>query len=781
MRTRSIKFGVLMSAIAELTISGKVAADAQPIPFDLAFARKSISDADVIAISPDGRRVAYAVRTPTPEGSSVQDRQLMEQQRASQQLSFTEFGQTLFVKDLTADRETRIGAPQGRCWKPAFSDEARKIAFYCDTGDGAQLWVHDLANGTSHRVSEVRAKALPWAGDGPIWSKDSREIFIGAVTQTSSASPNQRSAKPEQSTTPRVKVERSGFDADAKAETEVVPPRSTGKYGAALLAIDVASGRQRTVVAADVEPTFSVAQISPSGKWLSYMSSPRLARAGDNEQVLDVAVVRTTGGAPQVLARDVKQSLNAYLLGNYIWHPQRDQLIWVKDDRLWTAEPGETSASARQLATTLTTLTKDPLAVTRDGSAVLVGLDSIESPTAYRERAPAAVALVPLDGTAPVRFDLPAGLRLDRAITQQGATLWQPDAKSFALLAYEAAPARAAVLKCEIANRKCVTTWSGTAQLEIAGAPADHSAPYATFESFGAYKNLYRFDRDLRKKTRVTDVENRVAKYELGTVETFETAIPLPDGSTRKVVSSIALPAGAKRGDRLPTIVFVYPRSEASHRTALNWGGGDGATMPLPVFTTRGYAVLVTEIPVAPQGGKSEFIQDLTAQVLAQVYQAAALGYSDIERLAVSGQSFGGYSTAAILTGTRVFRAGIAFAGIYDLVSVASTLEPGHPLITANWNLPAHPWLDMGRHVENSPLHRADRIRTPLLLIHGVDDATCKIEEARKMFGALRHLGRTVELAEYDGESHVPSEWALANSADAARRMVDFMDTFVRK
>jgi dipeptidyl aminopeptidase/acylaminoacyl peptidase len=95
---------------------------------------------------------------------------------------------------------------------------------------------------------------------------------------------------------------------------------------------------------------------------------------------------------------------------------------------------------------------------------------------------------------------------------------------------------------------------------------------------------------------------------------------------------------------------------------------------------------------------------------------------------------------------------------------------------TGQGRMGTHPWGDLRRYIANSPYYQADKIHTPLLLIHGKQDDACPVEEAEKMFNALKRLGREAELAVYDGEGHVPGEWALANAVDATERMLDFLE-----
>ena len=91
-----------------------------------------------------------------------------------------------------------------------------------------------------------------------------------------------------------------------------------------------------------------------------------------------------------------------------------------------------------------------------------------------------------------------------------------------------------------------------------------------------------------------------------------------------------------------------------------------------------------------------------------------------------------------------------------------------------------HPWGDLRRYIDNSPYYQADRIRTPLLMLHGAADTACSVEGAQKMFNALRRLGRTAELAVYAGEGHGVNGWSLANAVDGTTRMLAFLDEHVK-
>ena len=167
--------------------------------------------------------------------------------------------------------------------------------------------------------------------------------------------------------------------------------------------------------------------------------------------------------------------------------------------------------------------------------------------------------------------------------------------------------------------------------------------------------------------------------------------------------------------------------------------------------------------------------------VLPQVYRAAELGYIDIDRVALTGQSYGGYCTAALVSSTNLFRAAVAVSGIYDLASNYGVLRPGDNFGVwwaekGQGRMGQPPWSDLRRYLDNSPYFRADRIRTPLLIIHGRDDGACPVQRRRDdVQSALKRLGRTAQLAVYEGEGHVIYDWEPKQAIDAAERMLDFL------
>src|SRR5205807_7291247 len=157
-------------------------------------------------------------------------------------------------------------------------------------------------------------------------------------------------------------------------------------------------------------------------------------------------------------------------------------------------------------------------------------------------------------------------------------------------------------------------------------------------------------------------------------------------------------------------------------------------------------------------------LQETIDVLLPQIYRAVDLGYVDTFRLAIMGQSFGGYGTAGVISKTNLFRAAVAISGLYDLGGNYGYNDKYNAFFNQSWSeqgqvrMGLHPWANPLRYVENSPYYLADKIRMPFLLIHGQEDDCCKVEEAEKLFSALKRLQRDAKLVIFPG-GHVIHDW----------------------
>ncbi len=224
------------------------------------------------------------------------------------------------------------------------------------------------------------------------------------------------------------------------------------------------------------------------------------------------------------------------------------------------------------------------------------------------------------------------------------------------------------------------------------------------------------------------------------------------------LTGDLYLPKGfdAKRDAPLPLLIWAYPAEYNSaadaaqirgseHRfTLVNWGS--------PIFyVTQGYAVLNNaEMPIVATGKDKKpndnFIEQLTMNATSAINKLAEMGIADRNRIAVGGHSYGAFMTANLLAHTNLFKAGLARSGAYN-----RTLTPfGFQNEDRNY------WQAPDLYHQMSPFSYADKIKTPLLLIHGDADnntGTFPIQSER-MFNAIKGHGGIVKFVSLPYESH---------------------------
>jgi dipeptidyl aminopeptidase/acylaminoacyl peptidase len=206
----------------------------------------------------------------------------------------------------------------------------------------------------------------------------------------------------------------------------------------------------------------------------------------------------------------------------------------------------------------------------------------------------------------------------------------------------------------------------------------------------------------------------------------------------------------------LPVFIWAYPAEFNSaadaaqirgseHRfTLLNWGS--------PVFyVTQGYAVLNNaEMPIVATDSTKKpndnFIDQLKMNAEAAINKLAEMGVGDRNRVAVGGHSYGAFMTANLLAHTNLFKAGIARSGAYN-----RTLTP-----FGFQNEDRTYWQAPDVYDAMSPFMYADKIKTPILLVHGeMDDNTGTFPiQSERMFNAIKGHGGTVKYVTLPYEAH---------------------------
>jgi dipeptidyl aminopeptidase/acylaminoacyl peptidase len=223
------------------------------------------------------------------------------------------------------------------------------------------------------------------------------------------------------------------------------------------------------------------------------------------------------------------------------------------------------------------------------------------------------------------------------------------------------------------------------------------------------------------------------------------------------LTGNLYLPKGydkAKDGP-LPLLIWAYPREFNSAADAAQIRGSKDRFTTIswasPIYwVTQGYAVLDNaEMPIVAAEGKKPndtFVDQLKMNAEAAINKLADMGVADRNRVAVGGHSYGAFMTANLLAHTNLFKAGIARSGAYN-----RTLTP-----FGFQNEDRTYWDAPELYYQMSPFSYANKIKTPLLLIHGDSDdnqGTFPINSER-LFNAIKGFGGTTRYVSLPYEAH---------------------------
>lgn len=264
-------------------------------------------------------------------------------------------------------------------------------------------------------------------------------------------------------------------------------------------------------------------------------------------------------------------------------------------------------------------------------------------------------------------------------------------------------------------------------------------------------------------------IKNLKAKMADKQITFFTNPYPQLEGVTKEKIKykradgvdltgDLYLPKGynKERDGKLPVFIWAYPaeynsaadaaqiRGSEHKFTLLNWGS--------PVYyVTQGYAVLNNaEMPIvatsADKKPNDDFVKQLTLNAEAAINMLDSIGVGDKNRMAVGGHSYGAFMTANLLAHTKLFKAGIARSGAYN-----RTLTP-----FGFQNEDRTYWQAPELYNGMSPFSYADKIKTPLLLVHGdMDNNTGTFPiQSERMFNAVKGHGGTVKYVSLPYESH---------------------------
>ncbi|MCU0418550.1 MAG: prolyl oligopeptidase family serine peptidase [Cyclobacteriaceae bacterium] len=296
-----------------------------------------------------------------------------------------------------------------------------------------------------------------------------------------------------------------------------------------------------------------------------------------------------------------------------------------------------------------------------------------------------------------------------------------------------------------------------------------------TRESFREYPDVWTTDLSFTAPKKLTEVNPQMKNYLWGSVERVRWIsldnIPL-EGLLYK-------PEGFDPKKKYPTMVYFYEKyaddihqhhAPAPIRSFINFS----------LYASNGYVVFVPDV-VYKIGFPGESAHNC---ILPGVTSLIEKGFVDEKRIGIQGHSWGGYQTAYLVTRTNLFAAAEAGAPVVNMISAyggvrwESGLSRMFQYEKSQSRLGGTLWEKPMLYIENSPIFFADKVQTPLLMMHNDADGAVPWYQGIEYYMALRRLNKPVWMLNYNGQGHGLTQ--RQDRTDFAIRMMQFFDHYLK-
>jgi dienelactone hydrolase len=228
---------------------------------------------------------------------------------------------------------------------------------------------------------------------------------------------------------------------------------------------------------------------------------------------------------------------------------------------------------------------------------------------------------------------------------------------------------------------------------------------------------------------------------------------------------------------KYPLLVYIYERLSDNLYKFLQPGLSNGR-LNIPFYVSNGYLVFIPDIHYKiGWPGKSAY-----NSVVSGVNFLSRRKYVDARRIGLQGHSFGGFETNYIITHSHLFAAAMSSSGMADFVSAYGSIIGNGTSRQRQYELyrdriGATLWQRPTLYMENSPVLRADKVTTPLLMMANKEDNDVPFQQGIEFFTALRRLEKKAWMLQYDGKGHNVDGKA---ADDLTIRMFQFFNYYLK-
>lgn len=718
--------------------------------------------------SPDGEWVAYCVTATTSKSTRV--RTLSGDYAKTGINALVEYGD-IWLTNIKTNETRSITGSIGTNWSPVWSPDGRHLAFYSDRpGSGVRgqtkLWMWDRATDKLQQISDVPIRSY-WEA---VWLPTSDRVLTTTLPQSDSSLASDDAAPTSVSlqtgnhgSLSTVKVYRS---AGATTENDPSLDKSNGFQNLARSPVDISiisisdGAIQRVVQAPDVWRY----AVSPDGSHIVTSVAKRYASRGGYAVLFDLIDYNLSSGSSVDAATDV---LLAPFQEHVSWSPNSTQFSYR------TSGP-----DANGSIYVVDALKKESrlVAGVLPGSTASKGLPLWDSSgrDLYFVNGEVLWRTSATKG-GPKKIGQLAGSKLS-LIARSGNQIWSTSKGTLMLRADDPATKQSSWYRAS--DEKYGFEKLLAEDKHYVGSPqVSHDARHTIYVAEDAQNepNLWFANANLSERRRLTQIDPVFKKYRMGQSQ----LIDWRDIDGHRLQGALLLPAGYDKNMRYPLLVEIYGGKTSSD--FLNLFGAD-YLINGQLFATRGYVVLH---PDAPQKEGTPMI-DLMKTIMPGVEKVVDLGIADPDRIGLMGHSYGGYSVLSLVVQSTRFKAAVTIDGIADIIGLYGQMSsdgtaygqasPEHGQFLLGGTL----WSHRDRYVENSPVFYLDRVKTPIMIMHGSEDSGASAFHADEVFVDLRRLGKEVTYAKYMGEDHVPTSWSFENQIDFLSRIIEWFDMHLK-
>lgn len=746
-----------------------------PLPIKEALKTKSFAMFTALDLSPDGKTVAYAVQDTNRKAGTKAPRSARDLERIGIPLR-SEYCD-IWISDTGTGVTRNLTQGRGTNWAPVWSPNGKYLAFYSDRDGLPALWLWETVSGVIRKASNAIVR-LRTDATVARWTSDSKRIVIRVLPKgmtindaqallnkpgTENNTPTDANKEPGST----VVLFKSKAANRAQNEKEVVSNNPLA-YAADLAVVNVETNITKYIASRVVSDGY---WLSPDGTRVAVLNFKRRESNSTLQSLFDLMVISVVDGR----ARTLVTEFGSDILVTVSWSPDGKYLAYMTTgptakNNCWVVplaggEPRNVTPGPHP--TFGTGAYRGPL-----WDATGQNIYLLSSTSLWR----ASIAA----GKAEQLATIP-GRTLRHIVSPDGRTIWTRKPDTIVVMTRDNQTRQEGFYEVNVSTGKTEklleqnNSYGFVPALRTA-ASADLRRLVYTSQSASEPEDIWTIGAGESRPKRLTHLNPVFDRYVMGEGR-------LIDWQTlngQSAQGALLLPAGYTPGTRYPLIVYQYPGGIwSTYGNLFGFNPFSSAVENWQFFATRGYAVLVADVPAKPE----TYMRDIAAAILPALDKVIEMGIADPERIGVTGQSNGGYGVLSLIVQTNRFKAAVDRMGPGNLISAYLQMsETGASVYTAEMvqRTGGSLWEKRDKFIENSPIFFFDKVQTPVLIIQGTEDRQAHAARSDEVFVSLRFLGKEVEYARYTGEGHGVADWNFANQVDYLNREIAWFDRWLK-